>query len=41
VRATERLTFAFDGHFQGAYRLIPAEPPEAVGEFAVSEGATR
>jgi hypothetical protein len=37
VHVTERLTFAFDGSYHGAYRLIPALPGESISDVAVAE----
>ena len=38
IRATERLTFAFQGTFHGAYRLIPVASGEHIDQVGVSDG---
>jgi uncharacterized membrane protein YgcG len=40
VQTAERLTFAFDGSFSGAYRLIPSVPPQSISRVSVSEPGT-
>ena len=37
VLATERLTLAFQGHFHGAYRLIPVAGTETVDQVSVAK----
>jgi hypothetical protein len=37
IHVTERLTFAFDGTYHGAFRLIPSLPGESISEVALSE----
>jgi hypothetical protein len=37
VLATEELTFAFHGHYHGAYRLIPVAGTERIDQVSVAE----
>ena len=37
VLVTERLTLAFQGHFHGAYRLIPVVGTETIDQVSVAE----
>ena len=38
IHATEQLTFAFNGTFHGAYRLIPVASGESIDDVQVSDG---
>jgi uncharacterized membrane protein len=40
LRVTERITFAFDGSFSGAYREIPLRAGETIADISVSEAGT-